>query len=145
MDQLFAGQIVHCKSIDDFEILTNGFLAVRAGKVLIILNHFSVIKLTFNVFIFITQIIKVGQISELEQWQAATPDFTTPINQLSATQFLIPGFIDCHIHAPQMPNIGVGLDMELLDWLKEYTFPMESQYKDTDYAKHVYEKVVVSS
>lgn len=66
------------------------------------------------------------------------------MTQLSATQFLIPGFIDCHIHAPQMPNIGVGLDMELLDWLKEYTFPMESQYKDTKYAKHVYEKVVVS-
>lgn len=87
----------------------------------------------------------MGQLSELEQWQAETPDFTTSINQLSATQFLIPGFIDCHIHAPQMPNIGVGLDMELLDWLNTYTFPMEGQYKDTEYAKLVYEKVVVSN
>lgn len=141
MDQLFAGQIVHCKSFDDFEIFTDGFLAVRAGKVLL-LHHLS--SKVDNPITFCAQIIKVGQLSELEQWQTETPDFTTAINQLSATQFLIPGFIDCHIHAPQMPNIGLGLDMELLDWLKEYTFPMESQYKDTEYAKHVYEKVVVS-
>lgn len=54
----------------------------------------------------------------------------------------MPGLIDCHIHAPQMPNIGVGLDRELLDWLDTYTFPMEAQYVDTAFAAHVYEKVV---
>lgn len=92
----------------------------------------------------IRKIIKVGNRSELEHWQAVTPHFTTAITQLSATQFLIPGFIDCHIHAPQMPNLGIGLDMQLLDWLRDYTIPLESLYKDTDFAKHVYEKVVVS-
>lgn len=43
-----------------------------------------------------------------------------------------------------MPNIGLGLDMELLDWLNAYTFPLEAQLADTKLAKHVYEKVVVS-
>lgn len=86
----------------------------------------------------------MGNRSELEQWQTVTPNFTTEITQLSATQFLIPGFIDCHIHAPQMPNLGIGLDMQLLDWLQDYTIPLESLYKDTNFAKHVYEKVVVS-
>lgn len=63
---------------------------------------------------------------------------------LSDTQFLIPGFIDTHIHASQVPNIGLGLDKPLLDWLNIYTFPMESQYKDEAFAEHVYKKVVVS-
>lgn len=56
----------------------------------------------------------------------------------------MPGFIDCHIHASQMPNLGIGLSMQLLSWLEEYTFPMETQFKDTKYAQDVYEKVVVS-
>lgn len=64
--------------------------------------------------------------------------------KLTESQFLIPGFIDTHIHAPQVPNIGLGLDKPLLDWLNTYTFPLESQYKDEEFAKHVYEKVIVS-
>lgn len=65
--------------------------------------------------------------------------------QLSDSQFILPGFVDTHIHAPQVPNIGLGLDKPLMDWLNTYTFPMETQYKDNAFAKHVYEKVVVSS
>lgn len=49
-----------------------------------------------------------------------------------------------HIHASQVPNIGLGLDKSLLDWLNSYTFPLETQYKDDEFTKHVYEKVVVS-
>lgn len=63
--------------------------------------------------------------------------------QLPSTAFLMPGFIDTHIHAPQVPNIGLGLDKPLLDWLNTYTFPMETQYQDKDFAEHVYQKVVV--
>lgn len=61
---------------------------------------------------------------------------------LTAEQFLVPGFIDCHIHAPQFPNIGLGLDMELLDWLNTYTIPLEVNYKDDQFARHVYKKVI---
>ncbi len=63
--------------------------------------------------------------------------------ELSENQFLLPGFIDTHIHAPQYPNIGLGLEMELMDWLKTYTFPIETEFKNSDFAKHAYEKVVV--
>lgn len=59
-------------------------------------------------------------------------------------EFLLPGFIDCHIHAPQYPNIGLGLDRDLLSWLNTYTFPLESQYADLEFASEVYSKVVVS-
>ncbi len=32
--------------------------------------------------------------------------------------------------------------MKLLDWLKTYTFPVESKFKDLEFAKKVYSTVV---
>jgi guanine deaminase len=58
-------------------------------------------------------------------------------------EFLMPGLIDTHIHAPQYPNIGLGYDKALLEWLETYTFPLECQYGDTKFAAKVYEAVVV--
>lgn len=55
---------------------------------------------------------------------------------------IIPGFVDIHLHAPQINNIGLGADMELLDWLNTYTFPEESKYKNLDYAEKSYKKLV---
>lgn len=43
-------------------------------------------------------------------------------------QFIFPGFVDTHIHASQYPNIGIGCEMPLLDWLKGYTFALESRF-----------------
>nr|QEO19126.1 DhpD [Limnogonus franciscanus] len=60
-------------------------------------------------------------------------------------QFLCPGLIDLHIHAPQYPNIGLGMDMPLLDWLKAYTFPLEVKYGDLEFASKVYRYVVKST
>lgn len=48
--------------------------------------------------------------------------------ELKAGQFLCPGFIDTHHHAPQTANLGLGLDRELLQWLEKYTFPRETSY-----------------
>lgn len=88
------------------------------------------------------QIIAIGDATQLPNWRKDTSKYE--VIRMTKNQFILPGFIDCHIHAPQMPNIGLGLNMELLDWLKTYTFPMESQYKDTQFAAYVYAKVVVS-
>ncbi|WP_219912616.1 amidohydrolase family protein [Bombilactobacillus bombi] len=62
--------------------------------------------------------------------------------QLSNDQLLLPGFIDLHIHAPQWPNAGVALDLPLEDWLNVYTFPLESKFQSSDFAKKVYEDLV---
>ncbi|KAB8229702.1 uncharacterized protein BDW43DRAFT_322057 [Aspergillus alliaceus] len=43
-------------------------------------------------------------------------------------EFFFPGFIDTHIHAPQLPNIGLFGSAGLLDWLNEYTFPVEASF-----------------
>lgn len=62
---------------------------------------------------------------------------------MSENQFLMPGFVDCHTHAPQFPNLGLGLDKPLLEWLDSYTFPLEKKYSDVYFASRVYDKVVV--
>ncbi|XP_066510824.1 guanine deaminase-like isoform X1 [Hoplias malabaricus] len=54
----------------------------------------------------------------------------------------MPGLVDTHIHASQYSYSGTALDLPLLDWLNTYTFPVESKYKDLDFAKDVYTKVV---
>ncbi|KFY18189.1 hypothetical protein V492_00087 [Pseudogymnoascus sp. VKM F-4246] len=46
----------------------------------------------------------------------------------SRNEFFFPGFIDTHIHAPQFPNTGLFGSSGLLDWLDEYTFPMEASF-----------------
>ncbi len=51
---------------------------------------------------------------------------------------IIPGLIDLHIHAPQYAYRGLGMDYELLDWLKYEAFKEESKYEDIAYAKAAY-------
>jgi len=61
---------------------------------------------------------------------------------LKSNEYLLPGFIDLHVHAPQWPNAGVALDRPLNEWLDTYTFPMEAKYKDVGFAKRVYDDLV---
>ena len=51
---------------------------------------------------------------------------------------LIPGFIDTHIHYPQTQIIG-SYGKQLIDWLNNYTFVAEAQFKDQSYAKKIAE------
>lgn len=51
---------------------------------------------------------------------------------------LIPGFIDTHIHYPQTQIIG-AYGKQLIDWLNNYTFKAEAQFKDFSYAKKIAE------
>ena len=45
-------------------------------------------------------------------------------------KLLIPAMNDMHVHAPQYRNQGIAMDLELLPWLQNYTFPEESKYVD---------------
>ena len=51
---------------------------------------------------------------------------------------ITPGFVDTHIHFPQIDMIG-AYGEELLEWLKTYTFPTEEKYSDRGYAEKVSE------
>ncbi len=55
-----------------------------------------------------------------------------------AGKLIIPGLIDLHVHAPQYTFRGLGMDLELIEWLNANTFPEESKYKDNEYALKAY-------
>ncbi|MEL7473675.1 MAG: amidohydrolase family protein [Planctomycetota bacterium] len=45
-------------------------------------------------------------------------------------RFILPGFVDTHVHLPQFTVIGYE-GMTLLDWLSQVVFPAESAWRDT--------------
>ena len=69
---------------------------------------------------------------------AATGDLV----RFGAGQYLLPGLVDLHVHAPQWPQLGKALDLPLEQWLQAYTFPLESRYADSAFAQTVYESLV---
>jgi guanine deaminase len=48
-------------------------------------------------------------------------------------RLLLPGFIDSHVHSPQVPVLA-SYGTELLDWLNTYTFPSETAWADAEHA-----------
>ncbi len=75
-------------------------------------------------------ILEVGQSDELERKH---PD-TRVIDY--GENLIMPGFIDTHIHYPQTEMIG-SYGKQLIDWLQNYTFPVESQFADAEYATRI--------
>ncbi len=56
--------------------------------------------------------------------------------------YLLPGFTDLHVHAPQWPQAGLALDRPLNEWLQTYTFPLEAKYENLDFARKTYKSLV---
>ena len=48
-------------------------------------------------------------------------------------RLLLPGFVDTHVHSPQIDVIA-SWGTQLLDWLETYTFPAEAQHADPAFA-----------
>ncbi|GAA5966500.1 hypothetical protein JCM3765_007591 [Sporobolomyces pararoseus] len=64
--------------------------------------------------------------------------------ELDEDSWILSGFVDTHIHAPQYVNAGMALDRPLMEWLEHYTFKAEARI-DSDpegFGKQVYEKLV---
>lgn len=72
-----------------------------------------------------------GPAEEVRARLAADVPVTTYANAL-----ITAGFVDAHVHFPQLPIIGAG-GKPLLDWLAAYTFPAEARYADPDHARAV--------
>ncbi|POF30849.1 guanine deaminase [Roseibium marinum] len=64
------------------------------------------------------------------------------LTELPEGVYLLPGFVDLHIHAPQYPQLGNALDVPLEVWLQKYTFPLEARYADTAFARRAYTVLV---
>jgi len=66
--------------------------------------------------------------------KAAAPDETPEIDH--RPNLLLPGFIDTHLHFPQVQVIASWAD-QLLDWLNDYTFPAEQKFAGKDHADRI--------
>ncbi|XP_065106458.1 guanine deaminase [Paramisgurnus dabryanus] len=118
--RVFCGTFVHSTPSAAIQILENCVLGVNdKGKIAFIDKDSNVDSLSKTWLFDTSEIIKLGKY-----------------------EFFMPGMVDTHIHASQYSYSGTALDLPLLDWLNTYTFPVEAQYEDLDFASNVYTKVV---
>jgi guanine deaminase len=64
----------------------------------------------------------------------AAPQDTLLVEHPNA--LLCPGFIDAHVHYPQLDVVGAHGE-QLLNWLEKYVFPTEARFADRTYARGV--------
>jgi guanine deaminase len=64
------------------------------------------------------------------------PRQSSSLTQLGRDIVIAPGFVDTHLHAPQLEMIG-SYGGDLLEWLNRYTFPTEAKFKDPNHAAMV--------
>ena len=122
MKKVYKAHILFTKEKDHFEVFENGYIAVEDGIVL-------------------------GVASSLDELNAQCSKFNVQCSTFNVNEvvdfgdkLLIPAMNDMHVHAPQVHNQGVAMDLELLPWLQNYTFPEESKYADTQYAERMYRR-----
>ena len=110
MKKVYKAHILFTKEKDRFEVFENGYIAVEDGKVCGVAHD----------------------LAALDCQEAEVVDF--------GDKLLIPAMNDMHVHAPQVHNQGVAMDLELLPWLQNYTFPEEAKYADVEYAERMYRR-----
>lgn len=86
--------------------------------------------------------VENGKISRISETK---PEGEYEFIQTTRTQIIVPGLVDCHVHASQYTYCGSGFDIPLLQWLNKYAFPHESKLSDTNFADRVYKTVVKRS
>ena len=111
--RIYKAHILYTKEKDRFEVLENGYVAVdENGRVTGVSTD----------------------VKSLDAGDAEIVDFGDCL--------LIPAMNDLHVHASQYRNQGLAMDLELLPWLQNYTFPEEMKYADTQYADKMYRRFV---
>ncbi len=73
--------------------------------------------------------LQAGHRTEIEP---TLPEGTEIIDHTG--NMIVPGFIDTHIHFPQLDMIA-SFGEQLLDWLNKYTFPEEAKFADIEHAE----------
>ncbi|MGC4062257.1 MAG: guanine deaminase [Aquabacterium sp.] len=87
-------------------------------------------------------LIEQGRIAGVQpRSQALPPDWQSAPVQDHRGRLIMPGFIDTHVHCPQLDVIA-SFGTELLDWLNTYTFPAERRYADPQVSREGAERFV---
>ncbi|HLI86097.1 MAG TPA: guanine deaminase [Bryobacteraceae bacterium] len=83
------------------------------------------------------RILKCADYAEV---RAAYPDL--PVRDLRG-RFILPGFVDTHIHFPQVRILG-GLGFTLVEWLEQVALPEEARLADENYAATIAREFVAA-
>jgi guanine deaminase len=127
LKKIYKAHILYTKERNRFEVLENGYIAVDTdGCVTSVAADLASLG---------------GDASKRRTPVADASERRTPVTDLG-DRLLIPAMNDLHVHAPQYRNQGIAMDMELLPWLQQYTFPEEMKYADTEYAERMYRRFV---
>lgn len=105
--RIFVGRLVHCKSLVQLEILTNAALGVTPDGTIAFVHRHD------------------GPSDELRKLHAAEGFDNAEIVPIARSQFLFPGMVDTHLHAPQWPNLALGMEGDLREWVENWTDPIE--------------------
>ncbi|EGF84379.1 hypothetical protein BATDEDRAFT_8571 [Batrachochytrium dendrobatidis JAM81] len=127
--KVIVGQLYHSLSISNLQYLPCAIVGVSTIGTIAFVE-----STTINSPTAIEALLSTLQ----QQWQFDS----SVVTRLSSTQFIVPGFVDTHIHAPQYVFTGTGYDLTLLEWLEKYTFPREAAFNQPEYALDSYQKVV---
>ena len=120
---IFHGTFIHSVTPQDVEIIQDGLLVVSpAGHIVLLQRN----VLPHSISKYLALVPGLENVSSL------------PIKFLKRGEFLVPGFIDTHNHAPQWTQRGSGRGRQIMDWLNTVTFPHEAKFKDPEYARETY-------
>ena len=81
---------------------------------------------------------KAGVIQGVFAADALPPAYQNADIEDFGSRIITTSFCDMHLHAPQYPMLGLGMDLPLMQWLYNYTFRTEAMFKDTGFAREVY-------
>ena len=78
-----------------------------------------------------------GRIDRVGAWSdEVSPDGNHETVVLGPAYLITPGFVDTHLHGPQLRMIG-SYGGDLLDWLNRHTYPAEAGFADESHARAV--------
>ena len=82
-------------------------------------------------------LVRDGRIAACGSFAAVSAEASEGVRVIDHRPHLIlPGFIDGHVHVPQMQIIA-SYGAELLDWLNTYTFPEETKFIDAQHGRRI--------
>ncbi len=79
-------------------------------------------------------VVSEGRVVACGDHAALAADYAdAPVEDLTG-HWITPGFVDTHIHFPQVDIIAAH-GAQLLDWLEQHTFPAEAAFADPEHAR----------
>lgn len=111
MNEILIGNIIHAPKFGTLEILSRGYMVLNDGKIAGLYKNEAEIPANYTA-------------------NAIKHDF--------GDKLILQAFCDTHLHAPQYPMLGMGMDLPLLEWLNTYTFNTEAHFANTEFATKCY-------